>query len=314
MTDMIFTIAQPLLFLASAPLFLGIVRRAKARFQNRIGASVFQPYWALLSLLEKDMTVPEWSSWVYHAVPRVVFGVAIVLAFLIPAFGIGIIPAVASNIFFVSGMLAIGAVFLVMGGMDTGSTFGNMGSSREMTLASIIEPTLFLSLATLGALAGSWNISSIVTQMAIEPWANFIPAAFALLALVFVALLENARYPVDNPATHLELTMVHEATVLEYSGPYLAMLEYASMIKLAALSLLVMNLALPFQLALPGAALPTLAAAFGFFWVKFIFAAVAIALIESVVVKMRFYRMQEYAMYAFLIAAVGFIVLIALHR
>lgn len=314
MIDIIIAIIQPILVLAVAPLFLGIVRKSKAHFQNRDGASVLQPYWALATLLKKDMTIPEWSSWVYHAVPIVVFACAFILALVTPAVGAGYTPDAASNVFFITGLLALGAAFLVMGGMDTGSTFGNMGSSREMTLAAIIEPTLFVSFTTLATLTSSWSLNGIVGSMVFGSWMTALPAAFALLALVYAALLENARYPVDNPATHLELTMVHEAMVLEYSGPYLALLEYASMLKLAVISILIMNIGLPFFMVMPGAPFENFFVACLFFAVKFIVAAFSIAVIETVVVKMRFYRMQEYALYAFLIAVAGFICFIALFR
>jgi len=296
-------LAQPFLFLALAPLFTGIVRKSKAMFQNRAGASVFQPYWSLISLFRKEMTVPEWSTWVYHAVPFVVLGTAFMLALIIPAFAIGLVPASVTNVFLMTGILALGSAFLVFGGMDTGSTFGNMGSSREMTLASIIEPTLFLALGLLGAIAGAWDVGSIIVAGAALPWVAILPILLALGALVLAVLLENARYPVDNPATHLELTMVHEAMLIEYSGTYLAMLEYASAIKLMALSALVANIAFPLFIATPAASVSATAIAFGVFLAKCAIAAFGIAFIESTVVKMRFYRMQEYALLAFLIAA-----------
>ena len=296
-------ILQPILFLAVAPLFVGIVRKTKALFQNRTGASVFQPYWSLASLLRKEMTIPEWSTWVYHVVPFVVLGAAFLLALDIPAFAVGFLPSSMTNVFVLTGILAVGSIFLVFGGMDTGSTFGNMGSSREMTLVALIEPTLFLALGLMGAIAGSWDIGSIVVNGAALPWVGMAPVLLALGALVLAALLENARYPVDNPATHLELTMVHEAMLIEYSGTYLAMLEYASAVKLVAISVLVVHIAFPFYIATPIASLPAFGIAVAAFFAACAAAAVGISFIESTVVKMRFYRMQEYALLAFLVAA-----------
>lgn len=293
---------QPLIFFALAPLFLGMVRKMKALFQNRVGASVFQPYWSIAPLFRKEMTIPEWSTWVYHAVPFVVLGTAFMLAVIIPAFAVGFLPVSMTNVFLLTGVLALGSVFLVLGGMDTGSTFGNMGSSREMTLAGLIEPTLFLALGLLGAIAGAWDTGSVVVNGAALPWVGMAPVLLALGALVLAALLENARYPVDNPATHLELTMVHEAMLLEYSGTYLAMLEYASAIKLMALSALVAHIAFPFYIATPVAPVMAMVVAFAVFLAKCVVAAFGIAFIESTVVKMRFYRMQEYALLAFLVA------------
>ncbi len=305
-------IIQPIFFLALAPLFLGIVRTTKARLQNRRGASIFQPYWALATLCKKEMTIPEWSTWVFHTVPYMVLTTAVVLACIIPAFAVNPLLTSFDNVFLITGVLALGVVFLVFGGMDTGSTFGNMGSSREMILAAIIEPTLFLVFAVLGALYGSWSIGGILANASQFPLHAIAPTLLAALALAFAALLENARYPVDNPATHLELTMVHEAMVLEYSGPYLAMLEYASAIKLIVLSTLVLNIAMPVYVTVSGVALGAVAIALLIGMIKVVVAPCGLALIETLVVKMRFYRMQEYALLAFLVAVSSFIAALAI--
>lgn len=297
---------QFILVLLVAPLTVGLVRKCKARFQNRRGASVFLPYWTLLSLARKEMTITEHSSWVFRAVPFVVSGTALTLAFLIPTIGYGLVPGAADSAFVVAGILALGSVFLVLGGMDTASTFGNMGSSREMTIASLIEPALFVVFASLGALATSWSLGGIVGYAASHAWLATVPfASITLVALLLVVLAENARYPVDNPATHLELTMVHEAMVLEYSGPYLALLEYASAIKLTVLSTLLVTLVLPIGLLHGDVTAVGVIYAVAIFLVKVVIAAFAVAFIESTIVKMRFYRMQEYTSLAFLFALAG---------
>ncbi len=297
---------QFLLVLAVAPLTVGLVRKFKARFQNRRGASVVLPYWTLLSLARKEMTVPEHSSWVFRTVPFVVCASALALAALVPTLAYGTLPGSADNVFIVAGILALGSVFLVFGGMDTGSTFGNMGSSREMTIASLIEPALFVMFASLGVLAGTWGLHGILAHAASNPWMATVPfASISLVALLFIVLAENARYPVDNPATHLELTMVHEAMLLEYSGPYLALLEYASAVKLTVLSVLLVSLVAPVGFLHEGITL--VGAAFGVvaFLIKVGIAAFGIAFIESTIVKMRFYRMQEYTSLAFLFSLAG---------
>ena len=307
---------QFLLTLLAAPLMVGMVRTAKARFQNRRGAPVFQPYWALLSLMRKEMTITRYSSWVFRLVPFVVLTVALVLAAVVPTLGFGFVPAVASNVFLMTGLLALSAAFLVLGGMDTASTFGNMGSSREMTLAALVEPAFFVSFATLGLLAGTWGLDGILAFFASHAWSTTVPfASFTLVSLLLVLLTENARYPVDNPATHLELTMVHEAMILEYSGPYLAMLEYASAVKLTVMSLLLVNLVLPFWLlSAPLTVLGVLSALVAFL-AKLVLAAVLLAFIESTIVKMRFYRMQEFLSLAFIVAFAGLVlVLVVLNR
>lgn len=302
MIQILIFIIQPLLFIALAPLMTGVVRQTKARLQNRRGASVLQPYWALATLFKKNMTIPEWSTWVYHTVPAVVTGTAVVFAVLVPAFAVSGIAAGFDNVFVLTGILALGAVFLVFGGMDTGSTFGNMGASREMILASIIEPTLFLTFGVLGALGGTWSVHGIIAHGTQTFVYGFAPMLLGCAALVLAALLENARYPVDNPATHLELTMVHEAMVLEYSGPYLALLEWASMIKLTVFAALIANIAFPFYVAGPAAGAGVLGFALLIFFIKCAGMAVGLGLLETVIVKMRFYRMQEYALLAFIVA------------
>ena len=298
-------LVQGVLTLLLAPFMLGLVRTMKARFQNRKGASPFLPYFALLSLFKKEMTISRYSSWVFRLVPFVVAATAVFLAFAIPSLAFGVIPDALSNLFLVGGVMALGSAFLVMGGMDTASTFGNMGASREMTIAALVEPALYVSLATIAAASGVWSLDAIVGHLASGSWhVTVLPLILALVALLLVTLAENARYPVDNPATHLELTMVHEAMVLEYSGPYLALLEFASAVKLTVLGLFLMALVLPFGLVHAGAF--SLIATVVWFVVRFVLAAFLVALIESTIVKMRFYRMQEYLSLAHIVALVGF--------
>ena len=300
--------------IALAPLMIGMVRMFKARYQNRVGAPVTLPYWAIASLLRKEMTVTRYSTWVFHVVPFVVLATALVLALIVPSIAYGILSPAISNIFLIGAIAALGSVFLVFGGMDTASTFGNMGSSREMTLAALVEPAFYLVLSTLGLIAGVWSLDGILGYFAITPWSMVVPfASVTLLSLLVVILAENARYPVDNPATHLELTMVHEAMVLEYSGPYLAMLEYASAIKLTIMVTLFMNLVIPFGLFTPVAGPLALGIAVVDLVAKLILGAFLIATIESTIVKMRFYRMQEYMSIAAIGALVGCILVLLSH-
>lgn len=308
---------QTLLVILLAPLTVGIIRKGKARFQNRRGASVFQPYWALASLCRKEMTVTQHASWVFRAVPFFVLGCAFALALLVPTLGFGgwVASSGHGSIFLIASILVIGSLFLVFGGMDVASAFGGMGSSREMTLAAIVEPAAILILVTLGFAAKSWHLDGILRAFAMHPWYTTAPfLGITLVALMFVVLAENARYPVDNPATHLELTMVHEAMILEYSGPYLAMLEMASAIKLTVMSLLFMNLAFPFWMVGPAATASGWFAGIAALIVKLAVGALAVAFIESTIVKMRFYRMQEYMTTAFLLAMGGFVLVLAFSR
>lgn len=304
MTSILLSLAQAALVIALAPLTVGIVRTCKARFQNRRGAPVFQPYWVLFALCKKEMTITKHASWVFHAVPFVVLASAAALALFVPTLGIanGLSQSLGlSSIFLIAGILAVGSLFLVLGGMDVASAFGGMGSSREMTLAALVEPSLILSLGTLGLAARSWNLDGILAALAGQSWVAGHPfLVFTFLSLGCVILAENARYPVDNPTTHLELTMVHEAMILEYSGPYLAMLEMASAIKLTVLSVLFFNLIVP----IAGASVPV---AITLTVVKLAAGAILVAFLETALVKMRFYRMQEYMATAYFLGLAGFV-------
>ena len=307
MTSLLLILAQAVLVIVLAPLTVGIVRTCKARFQNRRGASVFQPYWMLLALCKKEMTITKHASWVFHVVPFAVLSSALTLAMFVPTLGIanGLMESLGlSNVFLIAGILAVGSLFLVLGGMDVASAFGGMGSSREMTLAALVEPSLILSLGTLGLAARSWNLDGILAAFAAQPWHAAHPfLVFTLLSLGCVILAENARYPVDNPATHLELTMVHEAMILEYSGPYLAMLEAASAIKLTVISVFFFSLVAP-PLASGGVAFGV---ALGLVVAKLVAGAVLVAFLETALVKMRFYRMQEYMASAYFFGLAGFV-------
>ena len=307
MNGMLF-ILQGVVTLMLAPLMVGLVRFFKARFQNRRGAVPWLPYVSLWSLFAKDMTITRYSSWVFRFVPFVLASIALVLAFVVPTFAYGVVPPFLSNLFLVGGLFAFGSAWLVLGGMDTASAFGNMGASREMTLAALVETALYVSLATIAFAAGSWSLDGMLAHEAGLSWhGGALPLSFALGALLLVALTENARYPVDNPATHLELTMVHEAMVLEYSGPYLALLEYAAAVKLTVTMLFLFALALPFGLMHVGAS--PLAVVFWYI-VRFVFASFIVAFIESVIVKMRFYRMQEYLSLALFVALAGLVLVL----
>lgn len=308
MNFLIFSLIEIALVIGLAPLMIGIIRTAKARFQNRRGASIFQPYWALLTLCRKEMTITKQSSWVFRAVPFVVLTTAILLAILVPTLGYNGFFGATSSVFLIGAILAIGSLFLVFGGMDVASAFGGMGSSREMTLAALVEPSTVLTLVTLALAAGSWNLDGIFAAFAGTPWYASHPLlVLTFLSLGCVLLSEGARYPVDNPATHLELTMVHEAMILEYSGPYLAMLEMASAIKLTVLSLFLMGLVLPFGVVASGAGFGAIAIGVAAMVLKLVLAAVGIAFIESTLVKMRFYRMQEYMATAYFFGLAGLV-------
>lgn len=306
MSLIIATLIQILFILLIAPLAAGLVRFFKARLQGRKGASPFLPYITFLTLLKKEMVISDVTSWVFRVVPYVVLGAAVALAGVLPLLFVGASLASMSDFMIVAGILVISSIFLVLGGMDTGSAFGGMGSSREITIAALLEPVVILIFATLNFVTNSATIDGMLkSQISLsEPY-----LLLTVVALILVALAENARYPVDNPATHLELTMVHEAMILEYSGKYLSLLEYAAAIKLTVFSMLIANFLFPAKLidSLNWGVSPLL---IGLILgvVKIILAMLGLALIESMVVKMRFYRMSEYFSVSFVVAFLALLI------
>lgn len=293
-------IVQILFILLIAPLAMGTVRFVKARLQGRRGASPFLPYFSLLTLCRKEMVISDVSSWVFRAVPYFVFASSFFIALVLPLVFVASVFAPFSDFLIIAGALALGSIFLVLGGLDTGSAFGGMGSSREMTIAALLEPVVIMSFATISFVTGTTLIDGMLSANInfFEPYSLLF-----IIALVFIALAENARYPVDNPATHLELTMVHEAMVLEYSGKYLALLEYASAIKLSVFALLIMNFLFPSTvLSASSLSFSSLILILVLSLVKILVAMSALALLESMIVKMRFYRMSEYFSIAFVVS------------
>ena len=233
-------VAVPLL----SPAVVGLIRKAKARMQSRQGASIFQPYRDIAKLLRKDEVVSEDNSWIFSAAPYIVFGTTLALGASVPLVGsIGWAPAGDLLVFVY--MLAAGTFFLALGGMDTGGGFGGFGASREMMIAALTEGGLILSLVVASFIAGTANISMMPAALASVPFATLLPLSMAGVAFFIALLSENARYPVDNPATHLELTMVHEAMILEYSGPKLALMEWAASNKLLIFIAVFVNVFLP---------------------------------------------------------------------
>lgn len=303
MNAILLSLIQGVFVLALAPLSMGLVRMFKARMQGRKGACPTLPYVTFATLLRKQMVISKSTSWVFRIVPFIVLGTTIFLALVLPLVGVGgVLSTLLSDFILVAAVLAIGAVFLVLGGLDSASAFGGMGSSREMTISSLVEPVIILTFAAFALVFGTTNIDGML---------GFQPVLLlSFLSLLLVILAENARYPVDNPATHLELTMVHEAMVLEYSGPYLAMLEYASALKLTVLSLLAANILFPFPLLIVGAGFTTALLALVFTVVKLVVAMFLLALLESSIAKMRFFRMQEYVSIAFFIAFGGLLIVL----
>ena len=226
-----------LLVLLLAPLLTGFVRKIKARLLRRQGASLFQPYRDLLRLLRKEVVLAENASWLFRVTPYVIFAAIWVAAALVPTFATGLLFNWTADLIAIVALLGSARFFLALAGMDVGTSFGGIGSSREVMIAALAEPAMLLMVFCLALVAGSTQLSTVANFLASSYVGLRVSLGMALIALIMVALAENARIPIDNPSTHLELTMVHEAMVLEYSGRHLAMIEFAIVPETAALHL-----------------------------------------------------------------------------
>jgi formate hydrogenlyase subunit 4 len=282
--------AQMLLVLAIAPLVLGVTRKVKARLLRRIGASVFQPYRDLWKLLHKEAVLAHNASWLYRTTPYFVFAVTWAAATLIPTYATNLIFSSSADLIAIVALLATGRFALALAGMDVGTAFGGIGSSREMMIASLAEPAMLLIVFTVALVAGTTQLSSIAATFVNASIGLRVSLGLALFAFVFVAIAENARVPIDNPATHLELTMVHEAMVLEYSGRHLAMIEAAAAIKLVLYFSLLACLFVPFGMATTDQGPDAIAIGLLSYLAKIGVLAVLLPIGETSVAKMRVFR------------------------
>ena len=245
--------AQMALVLLLAPLLTGFARKVRARLLRRRGASVFQPYRDLQRLLRKEVVLADNASWLFRVAPYLIFAATWVAAALVPTFATGLLFSWTADLIAIIALLASARFFLALAGMDVGTSFGGIGSSREVMIASLAEPAMLLIVFTLALVAGSTQLSTVAGVMASPAVGLRVSLGLALIALIMVAIAENARIPVDNPATHLELTMVHEAMVLEYSGRHLALIELAAALKLLLYASLIACVFVPWGLAVAGA-------------------------------------------------------------
>lgn len=293
---------QMFLVLMIAPGVTGIVRRVKARFMRRKGAPIIQPYRDILKLLRKEAVMADNASWLFRSAPYVIFAFTWVATALVPTFASGLMFNWAADVVALVALLGAARAFMALAGMDIGTSFGGIGSSREMMIASLAEPAMLMVVLTTALFAGTTRLPEVADFFISTPLTVRVSLALSLLALVIVALAENARIPVDNPATHLELTMVHEAMVLEYSGRHLAMIEAAAAMKLVLYISLITCLFLPFGMA-PAAAGPVAwAAGLGIYLAKVAAGAVMLGTWEVSIAKMRIFRVSEFLGGAFVFA------------
>jgi formate hydrogenlyase subunit 4 len=285
---------QMLLVLLLAPAFVGLVRKMKARLLRRRGAPVLQPYRDLLRLLRKEVVLAENASWLFRATPYLVFAATWVAAALVPTFAIGLLFSWSADLIVIIALLGSARFFLALAGMDVGTSFGGIGSSREVMIASLAEPAMITIVFTLALIAGSTQLATMAGYMDSPAVGLRVSLGLALIALVIVAIAENARIPVDNPATHLELTMVHEAMVLEYSGRHLALIELAAALKLLLYASLVACIFAPWGLALPGQGAMAEAVGAAAYVAKLGTAGVLLAIFETAIAKMRVFRVPQF--------------------
>jgi len=300
--DVMMAAAQGLLALLLAPGVVGLVRWLKARLQNRRGAPPWQPYRELRKLFQKEVVVSRHASWLFHLAPFVVFASTLAVAVIVPVLAVPLLVDRIGDLLVVVYLLLLGTFFLALAGLDPGTAFGGMGASREVTVAALAEPTLAVAIFALARSAGSTNRGDISARTMADPLSAVSPGHLLAFAALFIVMLaETGRLPVDNPATHLELTMIHEAMVLEYSGRYLALIEWAAALKFLVFFILLGNLFVPWGLA-RALTLEAVMTAVGVFAVKVVVLAVAVAVLETRVAKLRLFRVPELLSASFVLA------------
>jgi len=301
-------LGQMLLVLALAPAVTGLIRTAKARLQRRVGPPVVQPYRDLRRLLGKDVVLADTTSWLFRAAPYVVFAATWVAAALIPTFQTGLLFSWTGDLIAIVALLGVARFLQATAALDAGTSFGGLGASREIMIASLAEPAMIMVTFTVALVAGSTQLSTIASFMVVNGGLR-VSLAMALVALVIVALAENARIPFDNPATHLELTMVHEATVLEYSGRHLAMVELAASLRLLLYISLIACIFFPVGLVVAGAGLLAHASALVAYLLKVGIASLLLATLETSIAKMRVFQIPNLLGIALMLGLLGTLLL-----
>jgi formate hydrogenlyase subunit 4 len=297
-------ITQIAVVLFLAPAFAGWVKMVKCWFQGRTSPSLFQPYRDILKLFAKEVTLAENASWIFRFTPYLVFGVSIMAGGIIPIISMDLPLTATADVIALVALFAIARFFTALAGMDIGTAFGGMGSSREMTIASLAEPAMLMAVFAVSLVGKSTSLSQMAFVVS-QGHSLLRPSlVFALLAFILIALAETGRVPVDNPATHLELTMIHEAMILEYSGRHLALIEWASMMKLFLFTTLGIASFFPLGIA-PDDNLIAILFAFPVLLAKLVIVGVGLVLVETGLAKMRIFRVTEFLGSAFLFATLG---------
>jgi formate hydrogenlyase subunit 4 len=306
--DLLLQGVQMLAVLALAPLLLGFTRKVKARLLRRRGPPVLQPYRDLLKLIRKEAVLAENASWLFRGGPYMIFAATWVAAALVPTFATGLPFSWVGDMIAIIALIGSARFFLALVGMDIGTSFGGIGSSREMMFASLAEPAMIMIVFTVALVAGSTQLSFVATYMQ-DNASLRVSLGLAAVGLVIVAVAENARIPVDNPATHLELTMVHEAMVLEYSGRHLAMIELAAAVKLLLYVSLIACIFVPWGLAPAGSGPAAYAIGAAAYLGKLLAGGFLLVLFETSIAKMRVFRVPQFLGVALMLGLLGTLLL-----
>ena len=300
----VFQVLQSVLVVLAAPLVLGWVNQCRAWLQNRSGPGIAQPYKVIHKLFHKDAVVAHDTSPLFRATPYVLFGCMWLAVGIVPVLATDLPFAPAADVIALVGLFALARVFASLAAMDTGTSFGTLGARREMMIGFLAEPAMLMTLFTASLISQSTSLPTIVETLGQRELIIYPSMAFAATAFLMVLLAENARIPIDNPSTHLELTMIHEAMILEYSARHLALVEWASSLKLTAYVTIGFAIFLPWGIAQPGDWLGLVLASVALL-VKLALAGAVLALIETVSAKMRIFRAPEFLATAFLFATLG---------
>jgi formate hydrogenlyase subunit 4 len=301
--------AEMLVVLLFSPLLTGFVRKVKARLLRRQGPPLLQPYRDLIRLMRKDVVLAESASWLFRVNPYIIFAATWVAASLVPTFRSGLLFSWSADLIAIIALLGSARFFLALAGLDVGTSFGGIGSSREVMIASLAEPAMLMIVFTLALIAGSTQLSTIAALMETGEEGLRVSLGLALLALIIVAIAENARVPVDNPATHLELTMVHEAMVLEYSGRHLALIDLSSELKLLLYVSVIGCLFTPWGIAGPDASPRTIAIGLVAYLAKLAVGGFLLAVFETAIAKMRVFRVPAFLGAALMLGLLGTLLL-----
>jgi formate hydrogenlyase subunit 4 len=300
----ILVIIQTWMFVFLAPLLIGWITWLKCHLQNRSAPPIYQPYLNLWRLFHKDVLLPQNASLIFRMNPYILAGVMLIAASIIPLFIVRMPSAATADVIVLVGFFALTKFFQSLAAMDIGTTFGGMGASREMTVSALAEPAMLMAVFTLSMVAHSTNLSSVVESILDHGFVLRPSLLFAFFGLTLVAIAETGQIPVDNPATHLELTMIHEAMVLEYSGRMLALIEWSSMTKLMIYAVLICNIFFPWGIAETLTATSVLTALIAII-LKLFLLSICLVIAETVLTKMRLFRVPIFLSLAFTLSLLG---------